>query len=354
MQKYFWIVCCVLLQSMNPSWSMYSWLNPYYISKRNFMTSQPRFDVIKVPLCEVQERDHDTPIKAVIVHCVGLPTILDIVQTFQKYRVSSHYLVPQIRGEEVLEMLPDLYQSINQADLALPTLQFPEKVPVIQFLVDNKIAEHAGESYFSNWNQYYTDTDVRVGPITKSSLNACSIGVEFHAPGYANSDGSDWYHFVQYTDAQMETGISLLHHLKENHKIPAAHFLAHSTISPGRKTDPGPLFHWRTLAAQGIGYMPPVPLNDTEPLLHTQENIRTLQKHLERIGFRTDLPNYFGPFNWGEFDEDTKKCLSAYTLQFFPEQWQKPDDIQITPELLRSLENFDEKVIKTTYNGNDS
>ena len=351
MHTYFFVCVFIFLQNIASLWSMY-WSDPYYISKRKFMPSQQTFDVIQVPFDESQERDHDTPIKAVILHCIGLPTFLDVVQTFQKYKVSSHYIVPQMSGEEVLGILPDLYTCINRSNLPLPTLQFPEKVPVIQFLVDNKIAGHTGASYFSNWNQYYNSTDARCDlAMAKRTLNECTIGVEFHAPGYGNGDGSDWYQFTHYTNGQMETGISLLKYLKEQHKIPTAHFLAHSTIAPTRKTDPGPLFPWRMLAEHGIGYMPPIPSTEKAPLPQTWENVQTFQKHLERIGFRTDLRNSFGAFRWGAFDEETKQCLSAYTLQFFLEAWQKPADIQLTKVLLKSLESFDETMIKTSYSG---
>lgn len=358
MKKYFWIVFGVFLQTTNVSWSI--GIFDYWTPSPKFMSSQPSFDVINVPLSHYTER-YDAPIKAVVLHCVGLPTVFDIVNTFQTHGVSSNYLVPQISGEEVLKSLPDIYQILNQhrsccdqIDLTLPRLQFPNKVPVIQFVADNKEAYHAGQSYFSNWNQHYTDIDVRLG-MTPRSLNTCTLGVEFQAPGYGDpsdtGDVTNGFAFTPYTDAQMETGIAFLNCLKNTYELPNAHFLAHSTIAPMRKTDPGPLFPWRKLAEHGIGYMPPLPSIDAAALPLTPDNIQTFQKHLERIGFRTDVKSSFGAFRWGEFDEETKKCLSAYTLQYFPEQWQKPDDITLTQSLLQSLESFDEKEILTTYSG---
>jgi N-acetylmuramoyl-L-alanine amidase len=40
------------------------------------------------------------------------------------------------------------------------------------------------------------------------------------------------------------------------HPLPAHHVVAHSDIAPDRKQDPGELFDWEGLAANGVGFWP--------------------------------------------------------------------------------------------------
>jgi N-acetylmuramoyl-L-alanine amidase len=64
------------------------------------------------------------------------------------------------------------------------------------------------------------------------------------------------------------------------HPIPARNVVAHSDVAPDRKEDPGELFDWEGLAANGVGLWPATPAAQAgDPL--------TL---LGRIGYRTDLP----------------------------------------------------------------
>ena len=78
-----------------------------------------------------------------------------------------------------------------------------------------------------------------------TDMNSGSIGIEL------DNDGKE-----PFEEAQIESLLKLLARLKRDYKIPAENFIGHSDIAPVRKLDPGPLFPWKRLAAQGYGIWP--------------------------------------------------------------------------------------------------
>jgi N-acetylmuramoyl-L-alanine amidase len=121
----------------------------------------------------------------------------------------------------------------------------------IYYLVDEmKRAWHAGESWWG-------------GPI---DMNSASIGIEL------DNDGSE-----PYAESQIAALLALLTDLEQRYKIPAANFLGHGDIAPGRKVDPGVGFPWRRLAEHGFGlwceppFKPVPPGVDDGALLEYQE-----------------------------------------------------------------------------------
>ncbi|HKA45238.1 MAG TPA: N-acetylmuramoyl-L-alanine amidase [Burkholderiales bacterium] len=125
----------------------------------------------------------------------------------------------------------------NDAGRALVTLTSPISQVSAHYLVgrDGRIAYlvdewlrawHAGESYWGG----------------NRDLNSASIGIEL------DNNGEE-----PYAERQIEALLALLADLKARWSIPAANFLGHGDIAPGRKVDPGRLFPWRRLAAQGYG-----------------------------------------------------------------------------------------------------
>jgi N-acetylmuramoyl-L-alanine amidase len=107
-------------------------------------------------------------------------------------------------------------------------------------------AWHAGDSYWGG----------------QRDMNSASIGIEL------DNDG-----FEPFAGAQIDTLLALLADVKTRHNIPAANFIGHADIAPGRKVDPSALFPWRRLAQSGFGLWcdPPYPLPpqglDTDTLL---------------------------------------------------------------------------------------
>ncbi len=75
-----------------------------------------------------------------------------------------------------------------------------------------------------------------------TDVNSSSIGIEIDNNG-----------FELFTEPQMNSLLQLLDTLKRKYAIPAANFIGHSDIAPGRKVDPNISFSWRTLAEHGYG-----------------------------------------------------------------------------------------------------
>lgn len=249
-----------------------------------------------------------TKINAVIAHAIGLYTLEEIFSCFNEFKISSHYIVPQISGEELQKMMPERFGKY--------ILKFPKNVPIIQLVQDEDMAYHAGVSSF--------------GGLGSGGFNGYSIGVEFHAPGYGVEDHGNFYNFAPFTKAQQESGIKLISYLMQKHKIPTHHLLAHSTIAPLRKTDPGPLFFWKTLAQNKLGYLPipdskNIPRNIDAPVQYVQEK-------LKEIGF-TLCPQS------GILDDKTQHHINAYIMQFAQDLWRGKSN-EITIELLASISSF--------------
>jgi N-acetylmuramoyl-L-alanine amidase len=75
-----------------------------------------------------------------------------------------------------------------------------------------------------------------------TDINSISIGIEIDNNG-----------FEPFTDAQINSLLQLLDRLKKAYNIPAANFIGHADIAPGRKVDPNRYFPWQKLAENGFG-----------------------------------------------------------------------------------------------------
>jgi N-acetylmuramoyl-L-alanine amidase len=75
-----------------------------------------------------------------------------------------------------------------------------------------------------------------------TDMNSCSIGIEL------DNNGDE-----PFSDAQINSLLSLLGKLKKDFNIPSANFIGHSDWSPSRKKDPSMYFPWKKLAARGFG-----------------------------------------------------------------------------------------------------
>ncbi|RYY68883.1 MAG: N-acetylmuramoyl-L-alanine amidase [Chitinophagaceae bacterium] len=75
-----------------------------------------------------------------------------------------------------------------------------------------------------------------------TDINSSSIGIEI------DNDGTEVF-----SEAQLNVLLGLLAKLKKEHGIPAANFIGHSDIAPGRKVDPNVNFPWKRLADKGYG-----------------------------------------------------------------------------------------------------
>ena len=131
-----------------------------------------------------------------------------------------------------------LHQTSNDnVEKALATLTDPQRKvsahyligrdgAVIQLVDESARAWHAGDSWWGGM----------------TDLNSASIGIELDNTGEE-----------AFAEPQIAALLVLLDELRTRHRIPAANYLAHGDIAPGRKVDPSRLFPWQRLAQQGFG-----------------------------------------------------------------------------------------------------
>ena len=75
-----------------------------------------------------------------------------------------------------------------------------------------------------------------------TDVNSSSIGIELDNNG-----------FEPFPDAQINSLLTLLKHLKKDYNIPSANFIGHADIAPKRKVDPSKYFPWQRLSQNGYG-----------------------------------------------------------------------------------------------------
>ncbi|ELY2646198.1 N-acetylmuramoyl-L-alanine amidase [Cronobacter sakazakii] len=134
--------------------------------------------------------------------------------TLTDRHVSSHYLIP-----------------------ANP----PQKggKPVIwQLVPERELAWHAGISFWRG----------------ATRLNDTSVGIELENYGYRKIGGQKQY--FPFSPPQIAVLSKLARDIIQRYQIAPQNVVAHADIAPQRKDDPGPLFPWQALAAQGIGAWP--------------------------------------------------------------------------------------------------
>lgn len=82
-----------------------------------------------------------------------------------------------------------------------------------------------------------------------SALNDRSIGIEMVNPGH------EWG-YRAFPALQMAAVCDLCLGILGRHPIPARNVVGHSDVAPDRKQDPGELFDWPGMAANGVGLWP--------------------------------------------------------------------------------------------------
>lgn len=129
---------------------------------------------------------------------------------------------------------------------------------VIRLVPEEKRAWHAGASY---WRGH-------------RDVNSASIGIELDNPGHALG-------YREFTEAQIDALLPLLHSIVRRHDIPRANVVGHSDVAPARKIDPGELFPWERLAECRLCLPRPKKLELGDPF----DNDGTFYLALERFGY---------------------------------------------------------------------
>ena len=179
-----------------------------------------------------------------------------------------HYTGMQT-GEAALERLCDPAAKVSAHYL------IEEDGRVFRLVPDHRRAWHAGVAAWAG------ETDV----------NGLSLGIELVNPGHE-------FGYRPFPEAQMAALIELLHVLKTKYRIDPVRVIGHSDAAPLRKTDPGELFDWPRLAAEGLARPVPTPQN-------VVLDASAARERLAKLGY-------------GFLDEASGAVIAAFQRRFRP------------------------------------
>lgn len=202
-------------------------------------------------------------------------------------------------------------QLLTHGEVSAHYLIGDDKDATIYKLVDENLrAWHAGESEWQG----------------RTWLNSSSIGIEIVNPGFRDTPtGRIWY---PYSEAQVQALIVLLKDISKRNGISPRHIIGHSDIAPLRKLDPGPLFPWKRLAAEGLGIWPNEQAVASRQAQFEAElpSIGWFQEELARLGYATPQT--------GELDVATRHVLAAFQMHYRPARFDGTPDAQTAALLL--------------------
>lgn len=161
---------------------------------------------------------------------------------------------------------------------------------ILRLVEEDRRAHHAGVSHWAG----------------ESDINSASIGIEIVNPGHEHG-------YRAFPEAQVDAVVALCRDVVARWSIAAARVLAHSDVAPERKTDPGELFPWETLAAAGVGHwVVPEPIADGPAFRVGDEGppVTALQALLAHYGYGVPLT--------GVFDLKTEAVVAAFQRHFRP------------------------------------
>lgn len=153
------------------------------------------------------QRPDNCPISLIVIHNISLPP----------EQFSNHYIEDLFLGK-LDPNAHEYFKQIYKLEVSAHVVIYRDG-NIVQYVNFNDRAWHAGVSVFNG----------------KEKCNDFSIGIEL--------EGSD---NIPFTDEQYKSLIQLVKALKKEYKT-ITDICGHSTISPGRKTDPGPYFQWDRL-----------------------------------------------------------------------------------------------------------
>ncbi|MDR6164788.1 N-acetylmuramoyl-L-alanine amidase [Pseudomonas fluorescens] len=237
--------------------------------------SGPRYDTSH------PSTNYDSRIQFVVVHYTSA-SLERSLQLLTHGEVSSHYLIGDDKGATIYKLMDE-----------------------------NQRAWHAGESQWQG----------------RTWLNSSSIGIEIVNPGYKDTPtGRLWY---PYSEAQIQSLITLLKDISQRNGISPRHIIGHSDIAPLRKLDPGPLFPWKRLADEGLGLWPNEQAVARQQAVFNSSplpEIGWFQAQLARLGY--DTPQT------GELDVATRHVLAAFQMHYRPARFDGMPDAQTAALLL--------------------
>ncbi|KAB0497978.1 N-acetylmuramoyl-L-alanine amidase [Pseudomonas vancouverensis] len=236
--------------------------------------SGPRYDTSH------PSANYDSRIQFVVVHYTNA-SLERSLQLLTHGEVSSHYLIGDDKGATIYKLMDE-----------------------------NQRAWHAGDS---EWRG-------------RTWLNSSSIGIEIVNPGFKETPtGRLWY---PYSEAQVQSLILLLKDISKRQGINPRDIIGHSDIAPLRKLDPGPLFPWKRLAAEGLGVWPNEQQVARQQLRFAEQlpSIGWFQAQLASAGYATPQT--------GELDVATRHVIAAFQMHFRPSRFDGTPDAQTAALLM--------------------
>jgi len=214
-------------------------------------------------------------------------------------------------GGQAPSMIVLHYTGMQSARAALERLCDPDSKVSAHYLIEengrihqlvpeDKRAWHAGKSYWAG----------------ESDINSASIGIEIVNPGHE-------FGYRAFPEKQIRSVIKLCRQIVDKYNISPANILAHSDIAPARKTDPGELFPWETLAAQGVGLWPRPQEMDYQAAEDLILNPAALREQFTAFGY--------------DPEPDFDVVLQAFHRHFYPERLGAPADILTAAKILALL-----------------
>ena len=179
---------------------------------------------------------------------------------------------------------------------------------ITQLVPESRRAWHAGESFWAG------ETD----------LNSHSIGIEVVNPGH--NGGAP-----PFPDRQIAATIALTRDIAQRYDIRPERILAHSDIAPLRKRDPGEVFPWPRLHAEGLGHWrAPAPIRPGPVYEQGAMGppVAALQAMLAAYGYEIEPT--------GLYDDRTRATVIAFQRHFRPEKVDGLADVS-TVETLHAL-----------------
>jgi N-acetylmuramoyl-L-alanine amidase len=169
---------------------------------------------------------------------------------------------------------------------------------IYQLVDESRRAYHAGASAWKN----------------DAQLNASSIGIELVNPGYQDTPQGRVY--FAYPPEQIALLIGLLKQIAARHQIDPDRILGHNEIAPRRKSDPGPMFPWQSLAQAGLVRWPdPAEVAQRQQEFEQQlPDIAWFQHKLAQHGYALPSSN--------QWDEATRQILAAFQMKYRPSRFE--------------------------------
>ncbi len=137
-----------------------------------------------------------------------------------------------------------------------------------------------------------------------TDINARSVGIELVNPGHE-------FGYRPFPEPQMIALVDLARDIVVRHAIPARNVVGHSDVAPRRKQDPGELFDWRKLAAEGVGLWPEEP--NTLPISEPKAVLAKIGYEISDItaSLRAFQRHFLPDHLTGKVDARTLECLAA-------------------------------------------